>query len=346
MVTSGSIAIAEKTMGSPYYYSIMQAVRILLSASIAVAVAFIPTERIKPVAPYLFMAAMFMLVMVLVPGVGRTVNGATRWLALGPITIQASEIAKLAAVIYLADYINRHQTRLVTFKGFISPLLLMGVAAFLMLLEPDFGAGVVMFAVGLTMLFLSGVRSLHLALVGGVLLALASFLVVSQPYRLERLTAFLDPWADQFDSGYQLTQALIAFGRGEVFGVGLGSSIQKLFYLPEAHTDFLFAVIAEELGLVGGLAVIGLFLVLAIRGLRVGFAALAQNRRFPAFIAIGITSMLTIQAFINIGVNMGMLPTKGLTLPFISYGGNSLLMTGVAVGLLIRVNWENTQGDV
>jgi cell division protein FtsW len=264
-------------------------------------------------------------------------------LSLGPIGIQVSEIAKLVMIFYISAYLVREQqrTHLQHLMSFLKPMLILCVVALLLLLEPDFGATVVICATVMVMLFLTGVKLRYYV---GLLIIVISSLVLlafSSPYRLARLTTFLNPWADQYNSGYQLTQALIAFGRGGWFGLGLGKSVQKLMYLPEAHTDFVFAVLAEELGLCGILLVLVFYSILVFRGLLIGWRAYTQARFFPAFLAYGITCWLGFQAAINMGVNVGLLPTKGLTLPLLSYGGASLIINCMAIALLLRVDYEN-----
>jgi cell division protein FtsW len=290
----------------------------------------------------MMMLALLLLVLVLIPGVGKVVNGSARWLNFGITAFQVSEFCKLAVVIYIASYVVRHNEDLKQkISGFIRPMLLLSVVGALLILEPDFGATVVILLTTLSLLFLAGVplwQFLVLLVLVGVILG---GVAISAPYRLARLTSFLDPWAVAFDSGYQLTQALIAFGRGGWFGVGLGSSVQKLFYLPEAHTDFVFAVLAEELGLIGALATIGLYILFVWRGMIIGLNAEKRRDRFAAFVCYGISLWVGLQTLINIGVNTGVLPTKGLTLPFLSYGGSNILIICIAVGLLVRVNYEN-----
>jgi cell division protein FtsW len=285
--------------------------------------------------------AVLLCVLVLVPGIGVLVNGARRWIGLGMFSIQPSELAKLLLVIYLAGYLSRHHQALKNdVVVALRPVLLIGVVCALLLMQPEFGAVVVIATISGGMVFVAGARLRHfvlLVLAAGMLLAALSVL---QPYRMARLITFLDPWSEAFGSGYQLTQALIAFGRGEWFGLGLGEGIQKLFYLPEAHNDFIFAVIVEELGLVGGLAVLGLLLLLCLRIMRIGYEALGDQRHFAGYVCYGAALLIGVQALINVGVNTGMLPTKGLTLPFISYGGNSLLVCCAALGLAMRAHAE------
>ncbi|HMV71377.1 MAG TPA: putative lipid II flippase FtsW, partial [Pseudomonadales bacterium] len=281
------------------------------------------------------------LALVLVPGIGREVNGATRWIAVGPLNLQPSELMKLFFIVYLAGYMTRRQHELQSrWSGMFKPLGLLGVVVLLLLLEPDFGAAVVISGTAMAMLFLGGVRLLQFGVLLLPALGGAAVVAVLSPYRVQRLITFLDPWSEQFGGGYQLTQALIAFGRGEVFGVGLGNSVQKLFYLPEAHTDFVFAIIAEELGLIGCMVLIALFAALVARIMRIGSEAARRQQPFQAYVCFGIALLVAAQVFINIGVNAGLLPTKGLTLPFLSYGGSSLLILFAMMGLVLRIERE------
>jgi len=280
----------------------------------------------------LLFAGIILLVVVVV--VGREINGSVRWLSLGYFNVQPSELVKLFMVMYMAGYLVRHGDDVRnTFKGFFKPVIVMSVTSILLLLEPDFGATAVLSLTTLGMLFVAGMRIRQFAMLLGVMAAGFTMLAMAAPYRVERLKSFLNPWEDPFDSGFQLTQALIAFGNGEWFGVGLGGSIQKLFYLPEAHTDFLFAVLAEELGLFGAVAVIVLFSVIVFRAFIIGYRAFREGRLYSSYLAYGVGLLIGIQAFTNIGVNMGMLPTKGLPLPLMSYGGSSIVVTCVACAL-------------
>jgi cell division protein FtsW len=287
------------------------------------------------------LTAVALCVVVLIPGIGVLVNGARRWIGLGAFSLQPSEIAKLLLVIYLAGYLSRHQEEIRSnVVAALRPVLLIGVVCGLILLQPEFGAVVVIAAITAGMLFIGGARLRHFLLIllaAATALALLSLL---QPYRVQRLVTFLDPWSEAFGSGYQLTQALIAFGRGELFGLGLGEGIQKLFYLPEAHNDFIFAVIVEELGLAGGVAVFGVLILIALRIMRIGHDALREERGFAGYLCYGCALLIGTQCLINVGVNTGMLPTKGLTLPFISYGGNSLMVCCAAMGLALRAHLE------
>jgi cell division protein FtsW len=285
--------------------------------------------------------SLFLLTLVLLPGVGKEVNGSTRWISLGLFNFQVSEAVKLFLIVYVAGYLVRHGDAVrSSIWGFIKPMLMIGIAALLLLLEPDFGATVVIIGTVLGMMYLGGVRFTQFVSFLALFGAAAVLLIVSSPYRLERLTSFMNPWADPFDSGFQLTQSLIAIGTGGWFGTGLGGSVQKLFYLPESHTDFLFAVLSEELGFIGVCTVIVLYSILFYRATRIALQAEKCGNRFAAYIAYGIGIWLGMQAVINMGVNMGLLPTKGLTLPLMSYGGSSLIISCMAIGLLLRIHFE------
>lgn len=345
MVASSSVTTADRGSAGPFYFLWRQLAYVGLGLALGAGMLKTPLAVWERLGGALLVLALVVLGLVLVPGIGREVNGSVRWLALGSVNLQPSEAAKPFFVIYLAGYLVRQRGALRTSPtGFLRPMLVLGLLVVLLLLEPDFGAVVVLTATALGMLFLGGVRLWEfvglLALAAAGLVALA----VSEPYRLARLTTFLDPWADPFNSGFQLTQALIAFGRGQWLGVGLGDSVQKLFYLPEAHTDFLFAVIAEELGLLGALVVMGLFAVVVWRAFAVARAAERSGQPFAAWLAYGLGLWLGLQTVINLGVNMGVLPTKGLTLPLMSYGGSSILASCAAVGLLLRVHLEASPG--
>ena len=341
MVASASVAIAERQFGEPLHYFWRQLFNVTLGTAIAVAAVAVPSRLWRENGAWLLFLGFMLLVLVLIPGVGREVNGSLRWLRMGPVNLQPSEFMKLFVVVYLAGYLVRRgeEVRSV-WSGFFKPIVVLALVAALLLLEPDYGATVVLFATALGMLFLSGVPLVSffawMTTIGGILGAM----VLTAPYRVERLTTFLDPWADPFGSGFQLTQALIAIGRGDWFGVGLGNGVQKLFYLPEAHTDFVFAVLAEELGLAGMILVIGTVTFIAWRAFAIAGRANAEGQPFGAYLAYGIGLLMGLQAFINIGVNMGVLPTKGLALPLMSYGGSSMLANCLAVGILIRVDHE------
>lgn len=342
MVASSSVMISTKYFNQPFHFLIHQACYLLLGLCVGMVVMRLDTEFWERASVFLLLACLVMLVLVLVPGLGRVVNGSRRWLALGPLLVQVSELMKFAMILYLAGYLVRQEKRKPNeIFDFIKPLILLALVGVLLLLEPDFGATVVISGTVMVMLFLAGVRLRYYAGLLLLMIAALATLAVSSPYRMARLTAFLNPWADQFNSGYQLTQSLIAFGRGGWFGTGLGSSVQKLLYLPEAHTDFMFAVLAEELGLVGVILVLCLYSILVIRGLLIGFRAYQQTRFFAAYVAYGLTFWMGLQAVINMGVNVGLLPTKGLTLPLLSYGGASLVVNCVVLALLLRIDHEN-----
>ena len=342
MVSSSSVMIATKNYHQPFYFLVRQTAYLSIGAMLAMVVMRVDTTIWQKHSVALLGICLLCMVLVLIPGIGKMVNGSRRWLALGPIGIQVSELAKFLVVIYISGYLVRQQERNKSqILGFIKPMIVLAIVASLLLMEPDFGATVVIVSTVMMMLFLSGVKWLYYLILMVCVAVAMAMLAVASPYRVARLTAFLNPWADQFKSGYQLTQALIAFGRGGWFGMGLGDSVQKLFYLPEAHTDFLFAVLAEELGFLGIIVVIFLYGILFWRGMMIGFQAFQQNRLFAAYIAYGLSCWLFFQALINMGVNSGMLPTKGLTLPFLSYGGASLVVNCLVVALLLRIDHEN-----
>ncbi len=342
MVASSSTVISDRQFGEPFHYLLRQMIYLGMGLMIAMVLIRMPIEYLENFGVGLLLASMVLLLLVLVPGIGHEVNGSRRWLGLAGFSFQVSEFAKMSFIIYLAGYLRRREAEVRSqVTGFLKPMALIGVIAILLLKEPDFGATVVIVTTTMGMMFLAGVRLRQFAvLLIGVAIAMAG-LAISSPYRIARLTTFLNPWANQFDSGYQLTQSLIAFGRGGWFGVGLGDSVQKLFYLPEAHTDFLFAVLAEELGLIGVLVVILLFMVLVGRALHIGRQAYRFKRYFSAYCAYGFGLWLGLQAMINIGVNCGVLPTKGLTLPLMSYGGSSMLINCMVIAFLIRIDYEN-----
>lgn len=341
MVVSTSVSIAERRELDPLYYFWRQLIGAGLGVVVAAVIARTPLSVFDRSSTTLLFLTIILLVAVLVPGLGREVNGSMRWIGLGPVSVQASEVAKLAVVIYLAAYLVRHNQHVRrSFLGFIKPIGVLTIIGALFVVEPDFGAAVVLFATGLGMLFLAGVPILRFTFWGCAALAALGCLSMLAPYRVQRLMTFMDPWSDPFNSGFQLTQALIAFGRGEWLGVGLGNSVQKLFYLPEVHTDFVFAVIGEEVGLIGTASTIALFMFLVWRIFYIGGAAERANLMFAAYLTYGIGHLVGLQAFVNIGVNMGLLPTKGLPLPFLSYASNNLVVTCAAIGLVLRAGYE------
>ncbi len=341
MVASSSISIADRNFSNPFYYFQRQLVFVVLGIVAALTVFKIRLVQWEKSGVALLIFALFLLVLVLIPGVGKTVNGSTRWLPLGVFNLQVSELVKLFLVIYVAGYLVRHGDAVRrSLWGFLKPMMMVGVAGLLLLIEPDFGATVVIMGTVLGMTFLAGARFIQFISFVSLFVCAALMLVVTSPYRMQRLTSFANPWADPFDSGFQLTQSLIAIGTGGWFGTGLGGSVQKLFYLPESHTDFLFAVLSEELGFVGVAIVIILFSMLFFRSLKIASQAEAAGNYFAAYMAYGIGIWLSMQAFINMGVNVGLLPTKGLTLPLMSYGGSSLIVCCMAIGLLMRIQFE------
>jgi cell division protein FtsW len=341
MVGSASITIADRQTGEPLYYLVRHLGALAIGGvGLAVALA-IPSEIWYRLNWLLLIVGVGLLCAVLIPGLGHTVNGAQRWLLIGPVNVQASEPARICLLLYVASYAVRRSDELAaSLTGLLKPMLIVGGAAALLLLEPDYGAVVVLTATCLGVLFVAGARLrdfLLAAAVGGAALAALAF---ASAYRFARLTTFLDPWADQYRGGFQLTQSLIAIGRGEWLGVGLGESVQKLFYLPEAHTDFVFAVLVEELGFAGGSLVVALFGVIVYRAIALGREALRNGMQFQGLACIGIGLLLGLEAFINIGVNSGLLPTKGLPLPLVSYGRSSTVATLCALGLLLRIHHE------
>jgi len=347
MVYSASIATAEANRfagNNPAYFLFRHGTFLVLALCAAIAVFLVPVRLWQKAAPWLFVGGIVLLILVLVPGLGREVNGARRWLGMRLFNVQPSELMKLAAVLYAADYTVRRHAVLKNFRKGLLPMVgVMLLVAWLLLSEPDFGALVVVAMIAFGVLFLGGMNGRHFTLLIVMLTAGFALLVLSSPYRMHRIFGYLDPWADAYGKGYQLSHALIAFGRGEWLGVGLGASVEKLFYLPEAHTDFLLAVVAEELGIAGVLAVIALFAWVVARAFSIGRQAALRERHFAALAAQGVGIWIGSQALINMGVNMGLLPTKGLTLPLMSFGGSGLVTNCVAIAILLRIDWETRQ---
>ena len=341
ILASASISISDSAANNPFFYVQRQLVAAVIGGAAGFVCLFIPMNIWRSLSPLVLFVGFLLLIVVLIPGIGYEVNGSTRWVRIGIMNLQVSEPARLCFLMALAGYlVRRNKSLREEFTGFLRPMVVLIAACILLLLEPDFGAAVVLLGTAMVMMFVAGARIRDFLLFLVVATAALAALAVFSPYRMKRITGFLDPWADPFDSGFQLTQSLIAIGRGEWFGVGLGDSVQKLFYLPEAHTDFVFAVYAEEFGLLGSLILIALFLALLWRVFKLAMRAADAERFFEAYIAIGLGTWLGIQAFINIGVNMGMLPTKGLTLPLISYGRSSLIITMICISLLLRIHHE------
>ena len=341
ILASASITISDNAVGRPFYYVERQLIAAVIGGGAGLVCLFTPMRVWLSLSPLLLLVGIALLLVVLVPGIGHEVNGSKRWVRVGILNLQVSEPARLCLLIYLAGYVvRRHLALRERFVGFLRPMFVLSLACALLLAEPDFGAAVVLLATALTMLFVAGARIRDFALFFSIALIGTTVLTLTSPYRMKRLTGFLDPWADPFDSGFQLTQSLIAIGRGEWFGVGLGDGVQKLFYLPEAHTDFVFAVFAEEFGLIGTSALIVLFCAMLWRIFRLAIRASQAERLFEAYLAIGLGTWFGLQAFINIGVNMGLLPTKGLTLPLVSYGRSSLIIAMIAIAMLLRIHHE------
>lgn len=345
MVYSSSIATAEGskfTGHEPAYYLIRHGIFVLIGVTAGVVAFTVPLQQWQSYAPYLFILGVLLLILVLIPGIGKVVYGSRRWLSLFVINLQPSELMKLFVVLYAADYtVRKSDLKEHLYKAFWPMAIVMTVVGALLLLEPDMGAFVVILVIAMSILWLGGFNVKVYAGLAIVLPLAFAALILTSEYRLKRVTGFMDPWADPLGKGYQLSHSLIAFGRGEWIGVGLGGSVEKLFYLPEAHTDFLMAVIAEELGLFGVAAVLILFALVVIRALQIGRHAAFLERFYPALVAQGIGVWLGVQAMINIGVNMGVLPTKGLTLPFLSFGGSGVVVNCVAAAILLRVDYEN-----
>ena len=336
-IASASIEYGDFHFGNPWHHTQRHAAYLMLAITLGALAYMTPAASVQRLSPWLLFLAVALLILVMIPGIGREVNGAQRWLPLGVITLQPSEFAKLAVLLYAAGYLVRQEEAVRHhWSGLAKLIAILSVVAALLLLEPDFGATVIIVGVVVGMTFLAGAKLVYvLAMLAAAAMALA-FLVLSAPYRMKRLTAYQDPWADPFGSGFQLVQSLIAFGQGEWWGVGLGNSVQKLFYLPEAHTDFVFSIWSEETGLIGATAMIALFVMLIARVLNIGWRVAAQHRLFEAYVCFGAALMFAGQTFVNMGASSGLLPTKGLTLPFVSYGGNSLIVNCMLLGMVLR----------
>lgn len=341
MISSASMSAADRAHGDPFHFFWRQLLHLVFGSLAALLALRLPLQLWARLSVALFGLGLLGLLLVLLPGIGREVNGSMRWMDVGGFSVQPSEFIKLFMILYVASYLARRGEEVRTaWRGFARPLVVLGVVVMLLLLEPDYGASVVLSVTIVGMLFLGGVPLGRFLVCALGMSALFGLVVLAAPYRLERISSFLHPWTDPFGSGFQLTQSLIAIGRGEWFGVGLGSSVQKLFYLPEAHTDFLFAVLAEELGFAGVLLVVSAFGFIVWRAFSIARRAERMAQPFAAYTAYGLGLLLGLQGFVNMGVNLGVLPTKGLTLPLMSYGGSSMLATCLAVGLLLRVDLE------
>lgn len=347
MISSASMDVAARDFGSPYHFILRQALFIVMALMALAIVSLVPIRLWEKFSVQLLVLGGVALLLVLIPGIGREVNGARRWISMGFFNLQVSEMAKIFMVIYISGYLVRRLSEVrTTWSGVIKPVLPMAIYIGLLISQPDFGVTVVLMCTVMGMVFLSGMRFFQFITVLLTGVGLAVFLALTQPYRVQRLKTFMDPWADPFGAGYQLSQAQIAFGRGEWFGTGLGNSIQKLFYLPEAHTDFIYSIVAEELGLVGALLVVLLYSLLVFRIFMTGRQAEKKHRFFMSYVCYGFAFLFAGQALINIGVNVGALPTKGLTLPLLSYGGSSLLASAVMVAIIMRIDFELKQAEL
>lgn len=350
MVMSASLQIAEINNNDPFYFFKRHLVYWAMAISIGVfTYVAVPFNWFRRIGFLGFLIALVSLLLLFIPGLGRSVNGSLRWLNLAGLTVQPSEIAKFFFITYLAGYIIKHYESLMTsWQSFLAPLGLLGIIGLALLMQPDFGAFTVITVATLSLLFLAGAPMMRFLVIAGSVVGLGALVAVAQPYRVARLMSFMNPWEDPFGSGYQLTQSLIAFGRGGWFGVGIGNSVQKLFYLPEAHTDFISAVIAEELGLIGNLAIVALFVLVVGRMFFIAQRLAKANWWYQALCIYGFAVVFSTQAIVNLGVSMGILPTKGLTLPFVSYGGSSLLVSAAMVALALRADadlrWAEKQG--
>jgi cell division protein FtsW len=341
MVTSTSMPMADRNYHDPFFFVLRHGMALGIALGCGALCFAVPLKVWEQAGPLLMLVGIGLLLLLLVPGVGRSANGATRWIPLGVLNLQPSELIKFTAVIYLSGYLVRQQLEVQTSViGFLRPLVLIGVACALILLQPDFGTTAVILATTMGLLFLGGVSILSFAVLGLLVVLALAALIIKEPYRLTRIVSFVDAFDDPYNTDYQLSQALIAFGRGEWFGVGLGNGIQKQFYLPEAHTDFLLAVVGEEFGLLGVLAVVALFAFITWRAFSIGARAYRQGKLFSSYAAHGFGVLLGLQAFINVGVNTGLLPTKGLPLPFMSYGSNALIVAVMATAVLLRIDFE------
>lgn len=342
MVGSASMGVADASYGNPFYFFIRHFIYLGIGLLTAAVVMQIPMQTWNQYCYHFFLLALLLILVVLIPGIGKRVNGSMRWIGVGGLTLQPSEVMKLAAVLALAGYLVRRQEEVRSkLSGFAKPMAFVAIVLFLLLMEPDFGASLVILTAVMAMLFLAGAPLVQFIAISGAVVVAGIAVMIAEPYRMKRLLAFTNPWEDQYGSGYQLVQSLIAFGRGDWFGVGLGHSVQKLFYLPEAHTDFVFAVYAEEFGLVGVLCLLLAVAALITAALRIGQRAERAGQYFSAYTAYGLAVIIGIQSAINIGVNIGFFPTKGLTLPLVSYGGSSLIVVFAILAVLLRIDAES-----
>ncbi|MEC9076426.1 MAG: putative lipid II flippase FtsW [Pseudomonadota bacterium] len=345
LVASSSIEVASDRHGQPFSFAVKHGLFLAIASVGSVVAYLIPTRWWYHYATHFLMLSMILLAIILIPGIGLTVKGATRWLDLGFFNLQPSEFAKFTMMLFLASYLVRRLEEVRRqFSGFVKPMAVVGLIAVLLLMEPDYGTLLVLSCAVMGVLLLAGAPFTQYLVFGSALALGLVFLAVIEPYRFERIETIFNPWADRYGAGYQLTQALLAFGRGGLFGMGLGNSVQKLFYLPEAHTDFVFAILAEELGLVGALITVAVMTYMIWRGLLIGRRAELGDRPFAAYFTYGLVLLIALQILINLGVNIGLAPTTGLTLPLLSYGGSSLVMTAVSLGVIARISADNLPG--
>ena len=345
LVASSSIEVASDRHGQPFSFAVKHGLFLAIASVGSVVAYLIPTRWWYHYATHFLMLSMILLAIILIPGIGLTVKGATRWLDLGFFNLQPSEFAKFTMMLFLASYLVRRLEEVRRqFSGFVKPMAVVGLIAVLLLMEPDYGTLLVLSCAVMGVLLLAGAPFTQYLVFGSALALGLVFLAVIEPYRFERIETIFNPWADRYGAGYQLTQALLAFGRGGLFGMGLGNSVQKLFYLPEAHTDFVFAILAEELGLVGALITVAVMTYMIWRGLLIGRRAELGDRPFAAYFTYGLVLLIALQILINLGVNIGLAPTTGLTLPLLSYGGSSLVMTAVSLGVIARISADNLLG--
>ncbi|BFM48596.1 putative lipid II flippase FtsW [Marinomonas sp. THO17] len=346
MVSSASISISESVHGHPYFFMVRQTIYLVLGLIFGWIMLSLPTSQLQKWGILMMGLSLVLLILVLVPGIGKSVNGSRRWINLVLFNLQASEVAKVCMVVYVSGYLVRRADRVRQgWVGFVLPLCLCSIFLLFLLLEPDFGASVVLLGTVMVLLFLGGAPLYQFLLLMAAAVSMLALVAVSESYRLKRLMNFVDPWADPFNEGYQLSQALIAYGRGEWFGLGLGNSVQKLSYLPEAHTDFVFSIWVEETGMMGGLLLILLFGLMVSRAFKIGYKAMSLGQPFAAYMSFGFAILILAQVIINIGVNTGFLPTKGLTLPLISFGGSSLIITMASLFVIARVDVENRRAE-
>ena len=342
MVASSSIEVASDRHGSPFSFAIKHGIFLVIALGAGAITFMVPTKWWYRSATLFLVFSLVLLALVLIPGIGLEVKGARRWLDLGVINLQPSEVAKFTMMLYLAAYLVRRLEEVRTqFMGFLKPMAVVGLIAALLLAEPDFGTLMLIVLAVMGVLLLAGAPFNQYLMIGAAVVVGLAALAIIEPYRIQRFNVLLDPWDDRLGAGYQITQALLAFGRGGWFGLGLGNSVQKLFYLPQAHTDFVFAILAQELGLIGALSTLGLMSILVWRGLLIGRRAERDGRHFAAYLCYGLVLIIGLQMLVNLAVNVGIAPTTGLTLPLMSYGGSSLVVTMASLGVIARISADS-----